>query len=66
MPRYTQDAFDKAFQDLMDDTCVDDLLAVPGVQELVMEHYNNDVLKLIDEQIENEKEERRNRLEDLG
>jgi len=42
----TQADFDKHFDVLLDDLSAAELLSIPGVVELVREHYNNEVLEM--------------------
>ena len=50
----TQEEFDKILKDLIeDDICVGELLSIPGVYEILSEHYNNDVLDIWRKQHDN-------------
>lgn len=40
----TDEDFDEILRGICDDVGTDELLDIPGVYELVREHYNNDVL----------------------
>lgn len=47
MPKYdnmTQADFDRILGDLMDDAPASHLLTIPGIYEILAEHYNNEIL----------------------
>ncbi len=45
----TQEMMDEELERLLDETSAAELLQVPGVAEVLLEHYNNDLLDRIDE-----------------
>ncbi|MCP4156670.1 MAG: hypothetical protein GY757_53650 [bacterium] len=47
MPDYkdmTQEEFDQILIDLLDDAPASHLLTIPGIYEILAEHYNNEIL----------------------
>lgn len=45
----TQEMFDKKLEDIVEQQKGGALLRIPGVYEIVKEHYNNDVLEELEE-----------------
>lgn len=43
--KMTHDDFVRILQDILDDTPANHLLDIPGIWEVLAEHYNNDVLQ---------------------
>ena len=44
MTTYPQDAFDEKLAEIIDEQPASNLLSLPGVYEILSEHFNNDVL----------------------
>jgi len=49
---YTNEDFDRVLGEIMDEGKASDLLAVPGVYEVVSDHFNNEVLDRLDRERE--------------
>jgi hypothetical protein len=48
----TQEEFDKALEAILDDASGSELLAIPGLYEVVSEHFNNEAIDLAREEKE--------------
>ena len=49
----TQEMFDEKLMDILEhDTCVGELLSIPGIYEILAEEYNNEVLKQLTQERE--------------
>jgi hypothetical protein len=48
----TQEEFDKALEVILDDASGSELLAIPGLYEVVSEHFNNEAIELAREEKE--------------
>lgn len=49
-----QEDFDRVLSELLDEQPASHLLTVPGIYEVVSEHFNNDVLRRIKEEQEDD------------
>jgi hypothetical protein len=46
----TDEMFSEKLEEILDEGSASDLLAIPGIYEIVSEHFNNDVIeRLVDE-----------------
>lgn len=52
----TDEMFDRMLVDILDDTDSSEILAIPGVYDLVKEYFNNEVLEQLEEEREDLKE----------
>ena len=53
----TQEAFDEKFAEIVNKT---DVLGIPGVYEILSEHFNNDVLEALETERETERSNEEN------
>lgn len=51
----TTEMFDEALQELLSKETGSDLLSIPGVYEVLSEHFNNEVLEKLEEKREQER-----------
>ena len=49
-----QEAFDEALAEIIDDSPASHLLSIPGIYEILSEHFNNDVLARLERATKNE------------
>jgi len=45
MPEVSQEAFDQALEEILSEMTGADLLTVPGIYEVVSEHFNNEAIE---------------------
>jgi hypothetical protein len=48
----TQEMFDKKLEELLDKETGNTLLSIPGVAEILIEHFNNDVLEALTNELD--------------
>lgn len=53
----TQEEFDKALEAILDEATGAELLAIPGLYEVVSEHFNNEAIDVAREEKENDDDE---------
>ncbi len=57
MAEIDQEAFDNAVRACAHEDGVENILGLPGIWEIISEHYNNDAIKRVESEQEDEDEE---------
>jgi len=49
MAKFSQEEFDAKLEEILDDQTGSSLLLIPGIYEIVSEHFNNEILEAMEE-----------------